>query len=108
MTVLLFQTFSLHFIIYSGPNGDYCVNISEEYIEWGPPSNIGDFLLQNYQLTIGCNGRVVDGLNTTELRYRYNLGKLIPGPCSATVEVINSCGDTASSSIIFPVVSVES
>ena len=75
---------------------------------WGPPSNIGDFLLQNYQLTIECNGIVVDDVNTAELRYRYNTGRLIPGTCSATVSIINSCGDTTSSSIIFPVISVES
>ena len=70
-------------------------------ITWGPPSNIDDFLLQNYQLTIECNGRVVDGVNTTETTYSYDEGKLIPGQCSATVGVINSCGITASNSTLF-------
>ena len=74
-------------------------------IMWGPPSNNNNFSLQIYQLTIECNGTVVDGVNTTNTTYSYDRGKLIPGLCSATVRVINSCGDTASSSIIFPVVS---
>ena len=87
--------------IYSGPNSDYSVRISGESITWGLPSNIGDFLLQNYQLTIECNGTVVDGVNTTETTYSYDEGKLIPGLCNATVRVINSCGDTASNSIVF-------
>ena len=84
------------------------MRISEGSITWGSPNNIDDdFSLQNYQLTIECNGTVVDGVNTTELRYHYNTRRLIPGLCSATVRVINSCGDIASSSIIFPVISVE-
>ena len=87
--------------IYSGPNGDYPVRISGGSITWEPPSNIDDFLLQNYQLTIECNGRVVDGVNTTETTYSYDEGKLIPGLCNVTVRVINSCGDTASNSTLF-------
>ena len=70
-------------------------------ITWGPPSNINKFSLQNYQLTIECDGRVVDGINTTETSYSYDEGKLIPGPCNVTVRVINSCGDTASNSTLF-------
>ena len=96
MTII--STFTLHFIIYSAPNGDYPVISSGESITWGP---IGDFLLQSYQLTIECNGRVVDGVNTTETTYSYDEGKLIPGPCNVTVRVINSCGATASNTIVF-------
>ena len=70
-------------------------------ITWDPPSNINNFSLQNYQLTIECNGTVVDDVNTTETTYSYDKGKLIPGPCNATVRVINSCGDTASNSTLF-------
>ena len=60
-------------IVYSGPSGDYPVRISGGSITWGLPSNIDDFLLQNYQLTIEYNGRDVDvdvdGVNTTETTY---------------------------------------
>ena len=87
--------------IYSGPNEDYPVMISGGFITWGPPSNIGDFLLQNYQLTIECNGTVVDGVNTTETTYSYDERKLIPGLCNVTVRVINSCGDTVFNSTVF-------
>ena len=73
-------------------------------IIWSPPDNIGDFHLQIYQLTIECNGRVVDGVNTTETTYSYDEGKLVPGLCSATVRVINTCGDTASNSVVFIVI----
>ena len=99
---------TFYVIIYSGPNDDHSVNISGGSITWGPPSNNNNFSLQSYQLTIGCNGRVVDVVNTTELRYNYDERRLIPGQCTATVTVINSCGATASNSIIFPVISMES
>ena len=82
--------------------------VSEGSITWGLPSNIGNFSLQSYQLTIECNGRVVDDVNTTETTYSYDERKLIPGLCNVTVRVIDSCGDAASSSIIFHVISVES
>ena len=75
--------------------------VSGGSITWGPPSNIGNFSLQIYQLTIECNGTLVDGVNTTETTYSYDEGKLIPGLCNVTVRVINSCGDTASNSIVF-------
>ena len=88
-------------IIFSGPNGDYPVMVSGGFVTWGTPSNIRDFLLQIYLLTIECNGTVVDGVNTTETTYSYDEGKLIPGLCNVTVRVINSCGDTASSSTLF-------
>ena len=45
---------------------------SEGSIMWGTPSNIDDFSLQNYQLTIECNGTVVDGVNTTNTTYSYD------------------------------------
>ena len=73
-------------------------------IIWSPPDNIGDFRLQIYQLTIECNGRVVDGVNTTETSYSYDEGKLIHGLCNATVRVINTCGDTASNFMVFTVI----
>ena len=99
---------ALYVIIYPGPNGDYPLMVSEGSITWGSPSNIDDFFLQNYQMTIECNGTVVDGVNTTELRYLYNMKRLIiPGLCNVTVRVINSCGDTASSSMLLQVVPVE-
>ena len=75
--------------------------VSVGSIMWGTPSNIDDFSLQNYQLTIECNETVVDGVNTTNTTYSYDRGKLIPGPCNVTVRVINSCGDTASNSTLF-------
>ena len=76
----------------------------EEDIIWSPPDNIGDFRLQIYQLTIECNGTVVDGVNTTETSYSYDEGKLIPGLCNVTIRVINSCGDTASNFMVFKVI----
>ena len=75
--------------------------VSEGSITWGTPSNFEEFHLKMYQLTIECNGTVVDGINTTGRAYRYDEGKLVPGQCNVTVRVINSCGDTASNFMVF-------
>ena len=68
-------------------------------ITWDPPSNINDFKLQNYNLTIKC-GEITIRNVTKETAYRYE-GSINSGPCTATVEVINSCGDTSSNSTTF-------
>ena len=82
----------------------YSETISGGNFTWSPPSNIDDFLLREYQLTVECDGTVVINESVAETTYHYDIGRLIPERCNATVTVINSCGDTASNSISFKVV----
>ena len=91
---------------FPAPNDDYSVDISGGNFTWRPPSNIDDFLLREYQLTVECNGTVVIVESVAETTYPYDAGSLILGQCTATVTLINSCGDTASNSISFRVVLV--
>ena len=87
----------------SGPNDDFSVTAQPEgivSIMWDQPSNMDSFMLQNYRLTLACEGNdpIIEDIEEREYHHE---GRLNPGLCTATVEVINSCGATSSNSITF-------
>ena len=66
---------------------------------WVPPTNIYNFILQSYRLTLEC-GEITISIVINKTEYHHE-GRIGLGLCIATVEVINSCGATSSNSISF-------
>ena len=70
------------------------------FIMWDPPSNRENFNLRYYCLSLECDGSEPTFKATSKTSYRYE-NRFNPGVCTATVEVMNSCGSFSSNSISF-------
>ena len=68
-------------------------------VMWNSSSNSDYFILQDYHLTLDCQGTRIS-IVTKRTEYHHK-GELNLGSCRATVEIINSCGATSSKSIPF-------